>query len=352
MVYSYHELIKPSGKSLWKHLLFWFFYITYEIFITRYVAHVKAHFLDYLLHYVAYIAFFYAHIYLLFLTIKPGKIYYLWLSCGVLIEIILLYVCNTGIYYLLQSLAIPTVAVSPLLVKSFMTTVYRAILLMILSTGYFLAIFSLVRQQHALIAEREAERLRADLAVAELAFLKAQIKPHFLFNRLFELYEDLKSIDLAIANRIMSMAELMQYAIVADSSNVKIPLKQELQYIKNYLFLQQQRYPKLINAKLLFDDEVENLKIIPLLLITLIENVFDHADLDGPHQVSIAVTVRADTIAVHIHNKVRAITPRRIPGIGLANLKDRLAHYYSGAYHFSDHTYDGYYHAQLSIYLK
>lgn len=352
MGYSYHEFLKPSAKSLWKHGLFWLFYISYEIFITRYVAHVKAHPLDYLLHYIAYITFFYTHIFILYRNIKPGKIIYISLVGAVIGEIILLYLCNTGIYYLLQSVDISTIAISPLLLKSFMATVYRAVLLMILSTAYFLIMFSLMRQKQALIAEREAERLRADLAVAELAFLKSQIKPHFLFNRLFELYEDMKGINRPLADRIMSMAELMQYAIVADSSNVKIPLQKELDYIKSYLFLQQIKYPEKVNFELKCEDGVGDLKIIPLLLITLVENVFDHADLTEGDKAHIQIALVADTIMVKTYNKSYHSSYQFKSGIGLTNLKDRLAHYYPNRHQFKAEDLDGYYFTELSIYLK
>lgn len=354
MSYTFYEIFQPHKKSLLTHLFIWIIYITYEIYITAYVAHVRAHPLDYLLHYLAYIAFFYLHSYILFLTIRPGRIYYFKLICGLAAEIFILYSANSLIYYFLQALHIPTIASSPWLLQSFMASIYRAVLLMILSSAYFLSIFSLIQQKQKLMADREAQSLRADLALAELAFLKAQIKPHFLFNQLSEIYQDVKAMSKVIADKVLAMAELMQYAIVADSANVKIPIVKELDYIKHYLFLQQLKYPGQINFKLESDEQEssELSCIIPLVLITLVENVFEHADLSENSSASIYININKSRLTLKTANKRALGHTSKGAGIGLSNLENRLAYYYKDKYQFIQHVESDHYSAKLILHLN
>lgn len=182
-----------------------------------------------------------------------------------------------------------------------------------------------LRQQRQLL---EVEKEKLD---AELAFLKAQINPHFLFNTLNSIYALAirKSDDAPTA--IIQLSELMRY-ILKDSDADRVPLDKELAYIGNYVALQKRRLGNTVKIKYTAPAEMASGKLAPLILMSFVENAFKHGvnpDEDSAIEISIELQNEQLTLAV-VNNKVRAVNQHETMGIGLKNATSRLEHLYPG----------------------
>jgi two-component system LytT family sensor kinase len=123
------------------------------------------------------------------------------------------------------------------------------------------------------------ERIQRDLEnqrlSAELAFLKSQINPHFLFNSLNSIYSLAYQQSESTPGAILKLSEIMRYMLYECNDN-KVDLAKELQYLQNYIDLQKIRFGNNANIDYKIDGEVTDQQIVPLLLIAFIENAFKH----------------------------------------------------------------------------
>jgi hypothetical protein len=170
---------------------------------------------------------------------------------------------------------------------------------------------------------------------AELAQLKSQVNPHFLFNTLNTLYAfALKEGSEKTAECIAKLANLMRF-MLDDMEKDSILLKREISYIQDYVKLQSIRsaveHDIAINVDL--EDE-EGCSIAPMLLIPFVENAFKHGM--NPNEVSqlkIDVHAKSNQIQFVIENSVdenfQAYYKEKGFGIGIENVKSRLKHIYA-----------------------
>lgn len=129
---------------------------------------------------------------------------------------------------------------------------------------------------------------------AELNTLQAQINPHFLYNNL-DTINWLAEMDnnKKIAMMARSLASIFRYSL-SRGKNL-IPIKDEIALVKNYIQIQNIRFPEQIEVKYIIDPEIEKYKVLKLVLQPLVENSILHG-LKGKHQIQI-------TIEVHIQDE-------------------------------------------------
>ena len=193
---------------------------------------------------------------------------------------------------------------------------------------FFTAVFfSFLLRTREHLSELKEEKLKA-----ELASLKSQINPHFLFNTLNSIYGlSMKKDDRAPA-AIINLSGLMRY-VIKDAHDYKIPLNKELEYIRNYLELQKARIGNTTRVEYYCAGEPANKEIAPLILITYIENAFKYGvnpdEKDGVVEVKILVI---DTgLAMSVYNrKVPVAKNFESTGIGVSNTGQRLRLLYPG----------------------
>jgi hypothetical protein len=162
----------------------------------------------------------------------------------------------------------------------------------------------------------------------ELSVLKAQIHPHFLFNTLNNLYGLItyESKEKAAAH-VLKLSDLMRY-ILENGQKDKVPLSQEVAFIKTYIDLESIRLPPSIIINVAMNVPESEVKIPPLLLIPLVENVFKHGiqnyAKEGFAQFTLAIQDR--DLFFEVENSV-VPTPqyeKQNLGFGLKNLENRL----------------------------
>lgn len=199
------------------------------------------------------------------------------------------------------------------------------------------------------------ERIQRDLEnqrlSAELAFLKSQINPHFLFNSLNSIYSLAYQKSDTTPEAILKLSEIMRYMLYESNDN-KVDLSKELQYLQNYIDLQKIRFGNKAFVDFKISGEVTNQKIVPLLLIAFIENAFKHGVANDPSSpIRLLINLDATKLHFYMENKKHAMNRDNEGGIGLNNVKRRLDLLYPGKYTLTIVDKADIYTCELSIVL-
>jgi hypothetical protein len=170
---------------------------------------------------------------------------------------------------------------------------------------------------------------------ANLSFLRSQINPHFLFNALNTLYgAALMENAEKTSDGIQKLGDMMRFMLHENQMD-KIPLTREIDYLRNYLDLQMLRFKNEANldVEIKITDEICEGNISPMMLIPYVENAFKHG-ISTKSKSWIKINLRCLQGSIHldvvnsIHPKKLTEDPRDESGIGLENVKSRLAHFY------------------------
>jgi LytS/YehU family sensor histidine kinase len=196
--------------------------------------------------------------------------------------------------------------------------------------------------------QRELENQRLS---AELSFLRSQINPHFLFNSLNSIYSLAYQHSETTPEAILKLSEIMRYMLYECNDN-KVDLSKELAYLQNYIDLQKIRFGNGAYIDFEVNGAVTNQQIVPLLLISFIENAFKHGVANKAETpITIRMDVDAEKLYFKVVNKKHSFNKDDAGGIGLNNVKRRLDILYPGKYKLNiDNGIDTYI-CELSLYL-
>jgi LytS/YehU family sensor histidine kinase len=199
--------------------------------------------------------------------------------------------------------------------------------------------------------EKVKSRLENEKLIAELAFLKSQINPHFLFNSLNNIYSLAYQKAEKTPEAILKLSEIMRYMLY--ESNVdKVALSDEIRYLQNYIELQKLRFKDHIHIKFEIIGDLFGLKITPLILISFVENAFKHGiatDIDVP--ISITLNLSQGKLFFQVVNKKSEMNKDMTGGIGLSNVKRRLELLYKGQYNLNIDDKNDIYRCELNLNL-
>ncbi|GAB2771114.1 hypothetical protein HNQ93_000588 [Hymenobacter luteus] len=190
--------------------------------------------------------------------------------------------------------------------------------------------------------QRNRREMERQQLLTELAMLKTQINPHFLFNTLNNIYSLTSRKSDKAPEAVLRLAEIMRY-LLYESSTDTVPLSRELAHLRSFLDLQRLRLSA--SAQEAIQLEVSGTSpecahpIAPLLLLPLVENAFKHGDLTArPVAVHISLVLAPDgLLRFSVLNHVAPADaerelPRQPGGVGLVNLRRRLELLYPGRY--------------------
>ena len=181
------------------------------------------------------------------------------------------------------------------------------------------------------------ERLHHARKTAELNFLKAQINPHFLFNTLNSLYGLCFTGAQNAATSILHLSKIMEY-MVFESNKAVTELKKEIEYLENYMTLEQLRYGDRLQLSVNIHVPAPNLHlpIAPLLLLPFLENAFKHgaSRQDGEVWIMLSLTVVSNKLKYTVTNNCgsRDQAPEKEYESGLRIMINRLELIYPGKY--------------------
>ena len=211
-------------------------------------------------------------------------------------------------------------------------TVFRESFVNILIWVIFLVSIRLVLEKiwfRQYMDNMEKQRIRN-----ELDFLKAQFNPHFLFNSINSIYGHIDRKNGKARTMLLSFSEMLRYQLYeCDVDNIVI--EKEVQYIRNYVALQQERKDENLEVVVDIPEDIRGFTIAPLLLITFVENAFKYVSNheDRENTVVIALHREEEELLFRAYNtKDEGMVRLEMEkgGIGIANARRRLDLQYPG----------------------
>ena len=196
---------------------------------------------------------------------------------------------------------------------------------------------------------RQSEKKQKEVE-AELAWLKNQINPHFLFNTLNNI-SSLTQIDADKAqDTVMQLSDLLRYAMY-ETNKPKVPLEGEVEFMRNYIELMKLRCNEKTEVKTTFDIE-KDVEIAPLLFISLIENAFKHGvSSNRSSMIDIRLEQKHNSIIFTCDNTnyPKDDADRSGSGIGLENTRRRLELMYADRYTWQKWLENDIYHVYIKL---
>jgi len=198
---------------------------------------------------------------------------------------------------------------------------------------------------------KERILLEKEKTEAELNALKHQINPHFLFNSLSFIYAKVIKLDKETADSILMLANIMRYAL-GKSARIDgtVNIMDELEHMKNVIEINQRRHNHQLNIH--YDEQIDDqsINIVPLVLITLVENAFKHGDLYDPvHGLQIKINTSFNELSFDISNKKGKGVKELSNGIGLQNISQQLSLTYGNRSEFQIEDSEMHFSVSLKI---
>ena len=190
---------------------------------------------------------------------------------------------------------------------------------------------------------------------SELALLRTQLNPHFLFNTLNNI-DTLISVNQEKASEaVIKLSEIMRF-VLYEANNDRIPLEKEISYLESYISLQQLRLKNPFFVKFTNDVECSGIKIAPMLFIPFVENAFKHGlkNIVAPG-IEISLNCKDGNINFEVVNRyaIHEIQNKdATSGIGLVNTKKRLELLYPNSHKLEIRKSSGIYKVNLTISSK
>jgi two-component system LytT family sensor kinase len=175
--------------------------------------------------------------------------------------------------------------------------------------------------------ERQKKEMEAEKLSSELAFLKSQVNPHFLFNILNNICSLARKKSDETENAIIKLSQIMRY-MLQDSKDEKVNLEKEVEYLQSYIELQRLRLPEQVKIDFTINGQPELITIEPLLLIPFVENAFKHGvSYQDSSEISIHLDIKKQSLSFSVRNNIARHAGNAVEqgsGIGLKNVMRRL----------------------------
>lgn len=202
------------------------------------------------------------------------------------------------------------------------------------------------------IAQIEREKLEA-----ELNTLKSQLNPHFLFNSLNNIYSLALTNSPKTPDIILKLSDLMRHVLYESRENF-IPIKNELDFLTNFIDLQRIRLNNQIDIQYTVEGNIPERKVIPLIFEPFIDNAFKHGlrnPAPSPY-LHISINFQHEKMLFKIENNFSHTVPAQTSknsGIGLKNIERRLKYLYApDEYKYEVSRTDDTFKIQLEVQLR
>lgn len=342
------------------HLLVWIIFILYESIMVGLISGYFGKFGNYAVHYTINISLFYlnAHFVLPKALKNPETAFFrmpVFLGLEIIAYVLLVFSIDTLLMQYTDFLDIKDLKLE----KTFWhRSVWRAIYFIGFSTGYYYLITYFKEKNRATELQKknlksviEHQKTQNELVRAQNAFLKAQINPHFLFNTLSFIHSETQKIAPKVADSILSLSDMMRYALKNENIDDQAILTDEIEQVQNLIKLHQLRSDKQLHIQLKLKGDLNDINIIPLILLTLAENMFKHGDLSDPVSPAlIEICLCDDNLLIRTKNLINPDKHATSFNLGLENIKRRLELKYRHQFSFTHHTDENnHYHTQILI---
>lgn len=227
-------------------------------------------------------------------------------------------------------------------------------LLISIASGVMIKVMHAVTQNQLTEAKSQAAHSQS-----ELNLLQSQLSPHFLFNTLNNLYGLSITDHQKIPPLLLKLSELLRYSVY-DASEIYVPLRNEMAYIKNYIEFEKIR----IGDRLVLSTDLEEMidpeaKIAPMLLIVFIENAFKHSKNTASPEIFVNISLKTwgSSILFSVRNSYGREEEEnnmlnRNGGVGLPNVNKRLELLYPNAHELNVRNDELFYTVELQLKMK
>lgn len=195
-----------------------------------------------------------------------------------------------------------------------------------------------------LIVEEQADqlvKLDSQASSAQLAMLRYQLNPHFLFNTLNSISTLVLLKQTERANAMLSrLSSFLRYTL-ANEPTAQVTIAQEVETLKLYLEIEKMRFEERLRTHFTVDETVARARLPSLLLQPLVENAIKYAVTPQEEGADISVDARlaGDRVQITVSDtgpglNGTAMRPSYSTGVGLANIRDRLAQAFGPEHRF------------------
>ena len=195
---------------------------------------------------------------------------------------------------------------------------------------------------------QQVKNIEINQLQTELKYLRSQINPHFLFNGLNTIYGNIDQSNSTARNILVKFSDLLRYNLYEADVNM-VTIEKELNYIQNYVSLQQARSDENLKIELSIDVKEKHRQIAPLLFIPFLENAFKYTGRDSENQiVRILIKQNDDKLVFECSNSYDE-QESKAGGIGISNVKRRLELIYAKEYSLELNKDSTLYNVQLIL---
>jgi sensor histidine kinase YesM len=343
----------PDKKHI-VHISCWSVLIFLEVIVAGAINNRYSSFYYYVLFYALNISLFYVHANILmkfanFKSLGSALRFLVILSSALLIYLMLSVLAS-----LLLELLADREPARPLTFdfRYFSIVLYRAAFFLAYGTGFYYLKDYMKSEKTEMERSLENEQLRTQLVTIEKDFLRAQINPHLLYNTLGFIKVNSTRSPEKSDEAIEKLTLIMDYALESNKEEF-VPLIREVEHIEYMITLNQLRYGDKLNLKFHKTIPDEEVKILPIILLTLVENLFKHGNLlDPARPASIEIITSKDALIFRTRNLKGDKLKGKREQTGLKNVEQRLEKSYNGNYSFSHKYYNNFFHTELKIHLR
>ena len=214
------------------------------------------------------------------------------------------------------------------------------------------AVFAIVYlTRYWFLNQQQKKELENQNKESELALLRSQISPHFLFNTLNNIDSLIFLNQKWASDSVIKLSEILRYMLY-EANTDRVPLKTEISYLKSYVKLQLLRIEQKDFVQFDVKGKLDH-TIAPMLLIPFVENAFKHGKKNVPSpgiQIQIEVTKEELLFDIRNHlNTIKDVNVDDTSGIGLTNVKRRLELIYPGKHQLVINSENDVFQVKLKI---
>jgi LytS/YehU family sensor histidine kinase len=206
---------------------------------------------------------------------------------------------------------------------------------------------SVALTSYSRLRKAQEENLRT-----ELAYLRAQINPHFLFNTLNSIYALTVKKSDAAPESVTRLSSIMRY-VISNAAADTVELEKEIDYLRSYIELEQLRLTPKTTLHYSFPTQTAGRMVAPLVFLPLIENVFKYGvSTTETSFIEINMSLNGNDLLLSTRNSRPAKEAVQSSGLGVANVKKRLALLYPARHSIAIEETEKEFSVTLSLSLK
>jgi hypothetical protein len=290
---------------------------------------------------------FYIHHYFLFRLFHQGKkVLYILFNTLAIIAVVIV-ASNLDFIFRLLELPVPHHPPGPEQ-QNMIARYFYNFLISILVVGLNLAIRITF---HWMLSQKKYEQLQKENYRTELELLRHQVSPHFFMNTLNNIHALIDFDSEKAKSSIVKLSKLMRVLLRNGEKN-EYYLKDEITFLKDYIDLMRIRMTDDVEVQVVFPENTPDVKIPPLLFISLLENAFKHGIKEsGKSFIHLNMEIRNNQLSTHILNSKGSTTTSGTDDfhIGLENSEKRFDLIYGNNHTFSVNETDALFEVQIII---